>query len=234
MKLVNPELSGLLDLTDANTLMSARNRTSLYRQARTVLDNGIPGDFVEIGVHRGGSAAVLAHLLKDHPERTLHLFDRWGDLPQPTANDGHRQREYARENIPEKLAVLKGGAPLKAAKTIIEQTVGFDRAVYYQGWYEDTFPAYSGGKIAFASVDCDYYESVKLALSFLRLNASPGICIVNDDYDSWPGAKIATDEFIDDYGGDIRRTGLGPAEIRLDWRDSTAPAGFSSKTALTL
>lgn len=216
MKLANPELSRLLDLTDAFTLMSARNRTSLYRRAKWILDRGIPGDFIEIGVHRGGSAAILAQLLKDHPDRTLHLFDRWGDLPEPTANDGYRQDEYARANIPEKLAELEGGVPLKATKAIIEEGVGFDRVVYYEGWYEETFPTYAGGKLAFASLDCDYYESVKLALTFLRVNASPGICIVNDDYDAWPGAKTATDEFLGRYGGSVRRTGLGPAEIYLD------------------
>ena len=215
MKLVNPELARLLDLTDGYTLMSARNRTTLYRQARSVLERGTSGDFVEIGVHRGGSAAILAHLLKDHPGRTLHLFDCWGDLPEPTAKDGYRREQYARQNIPEKLAELKDDAPLKATEKVIEQ-VGYGRAVYYQGWYEESFPTYSGGKIAFVSLDCDYYESVKLALSFIRANAAQGICIVNDDYDAWPGAKIATDEFVTEFGGSIRRTGLGPAEICLD------------------
>ncbi len=215
MKMVNPELARLLDLTDGYTLVSSRNRTSLYRKAKAVLEKGTQGDFVELGVHRGGTAAVLAYLLKDHPDRTLHLFDRWGDLPEPTAKDGYRREQYARQNIPEKLATLKDNAPLKATKTVIEQLVGYDRAVYYQGWYEDTLPTYSGRKIAFVSLDCDYYESVKLALSFIRANAAPGICIVNDDYDAWPGAKIATDEFVREFGGSVRRTGLGPADVYL-------------------
>ena len=216
MKMVNPELARLLDLTDGYTLVSSRNRTSLYRKAKAVLEKGTPGDFVELGVHRGGTAAVLAYLLKDHPDRTLHLFDRWGDLPEPTAKDGYRKEQYARQTIPEKLGTLKDNAPLKATKTVIEQLVGYDRAVYYQGWYEDTLPTYSGRKIAFVSLDCDYYESVKLALSFIRANAAPGICIVNDDYDAWPGAKIATDEFVREFGGTVRRTGLGPADVYLN------------------
>ena len=220
VKVVNRDLAQLLDKTDKYTLVTARSRTTLYREAHGVIRRGVPGNFIELGVHRGGSAAVLAHVLKGQPERHLHLFDRWGDLPEPTAEDGHRATEYAKDNIPEKLAYLRDDPPLPAAKRVIEELVGFpkDRVHYYPGWYDDTLQQYPGGPIAFASVDCDYYESVKPALAFIERFASPGAVIIIDDYGTWPGARRAVHEWLDAKPGRatigvLRR--MGNAVIRL-------------------
>ncbi|MFL6743234.1 MAG: TylF/MycF/NovP-related O-methyltransferase [Sphingomicrobium sp.] len=196
----NPALAAVLRETDAFTLVPARSRVTLARAAREVVDKRVPGDFVEFGVHRGGTAAVLAALLKDQPGRTLHMFDRWGDLPEPSAADGAQAQRYARANSPEKLRDLVDDPPLDAARELIERRIGFGRTRYYQGWYEDTLLAYAGAPIAFASVDCDYYESVKPVLEFIRDHASPGAMMLVDDYQGeWVGAKRATDEFCERY-----------------------------------
>lgn len=210
-----PRLASLLDISDPYTLISPRNRTTIYRAAQEALQAGIPGDFVEIGVHRGGSAAVIAGLLQNCSDRRLHLFDRWGDLPETSESDGFRQEEYARVNIADKLDDLVRNPPLNSAREVIEGKVGFERAIYWQGWFHETFPRYDGQPIAFASVDCDYYESVKYTLDFVREHSSSGCCVVIDDYDPWPGAKLATDEFAARHGLRVERTWLGPAILRL-------------------
>ena len=219
LKLANPRLARLLQQTDPHTLLTARNRTTLYREGLRTLRNSVPGAFVEIGVHRGGSAGVLAQLLKDRPDRELHLFDRWGDLPDPTAEDGIRGEEYRKDRIQDKLAWLREDSPLDATRQIVEGVIGFpsERLRYHQGWYDDTLKKYDGGPIAFASLDCDYYESVKLALAFTAEHASPGAVVIIDDYGSWPGAKTAVHEWID--AGNRRATlhtmRTGPAILRL-------------------
>jgi len=213
--LVAPELYRLLQTTDGFTLAPRRNRVTLWREARRILKRGVPGDFVEIGVHRGGTAGVLAHLLKREP-RTLHLFDRWGDLPEPTAEDAFTADEYRKDRIPEKLADLVSGPPLPDTKQLLHDVLGFpiDRTRYYQGWFSETFPAYDGGKIAFASVDCDYYESVRDALDFLAPLLSSGATIVLDDYGTWPGARAAADEWLGPRKADLYVMPTGPAVIR--------------------
>lgn len=215
LAVTEPELTRLLRIGDGYTLMSARNRTTLYREARAVLEAGVPGDFVEIGVHRGGSAAVLAGALAHETGRRLHLYDRWGDLPEPSVEDGIKQTEYARANIAEKLAELEGSAPFHATREIIEQKLGFERAVYWPGWYDETFARYDGAPIAFASVDCDYYNSVAQALRFVRTHAAPGCRIVLDDYGTWPGARQAADEFAAEAGVPVIPTPMGTALIHL-------------------
>ncbi len=208
-------LAKLIRIGDDYTLMSARKRTTLYREGQGVLHDGVPGAFVEIGVHRGGSSIILAGLIDADAGRSLHLFDRWGDLPEPSLEDGLKKTEYSRNNIPEKLEALKVDDPLVATKKVLEQNLGFRRAEYHQGWYDDTLPNYNGGPIAFASIDCDYYDSVVLALDFVKRHASPDCRIVLDDYDDWPGAKQAGDEFVARNGIALTRTGLGAAVIRL-------------------
>ena len=196
----NPNLSSVLDATDPFALAPSRSRVTLARVAHEVLDRKVPGDFVEFGVHRGGTAGVLASILRTEPGRTLHLFDRWGDLPEPTEEDGKQKEGYARANIPDKLADLRTRPPLDSTRNLMER-MQFDRVKYYRGWYDDTIATYSGEPIAFASVDCDYYNSVKLVLEFIRDHASPGCVILVDDYgDEWPGAIQATDEFCDRHG----------------------------------
>jgi O-methyltransferase len=201
LALTNPRLSSVLRETDAFTLVPARSRVTLARAAQNVLDRHVPGDFVEFGVHRGGTAAVLAALLlRAETGRTLHLFDRWGDLPEPSSEDGAQKQRYARANIPEKLRDLINHPPLDSTRQLMA-SIGFEALRYYQGWYDDTLPAYEGRPIAFASVDCDYYKSVRLVLDFIHARASPGCIILVDDYgDEWPGAKQATDEFCLQHG----------------------------------
>jgi O-methyltransferase len=221
MRLVNPELARLLHVTKRYSLLSARNRTTLYREGRAVLRRGVAGDFLEIGVHRGGSAGVLAYLVRGLAHRNLHLFDRWGDLPDPTAQDGHRFDEYRRDRIADKLADLRDNPPLAAARRVIEDLIGFppERLHYYPGWYSETFGQYSGGPIAFASLDCDYYESVKLALSFIDRHAAPAATVVADDYGSWPGARLAIDDWLETTSRRVRVHRLRTGPVVLRFRD---------------
>lgn len=128
-------------------------------------------------------------------------------------------RSTARTASPNKLADLRDNPPLADAKRLIEEKIGFprERLHHYPGWYAETLADYSGGPIAFASLDCDYYESVKLALDFIDHHAAPSATIVADDYGGWPGAKAAIDEWL---AGTLRKVRIhplrtGPAVMRL-------------------
>jgi hypothetical protein len=220
LQFVRPHAARLIRTAKPYTLMSSRNLTTLLREGTRTLRRGVEGDFVEIGVHRGGSASVLAQLIKQDPGRHLHLFDRWGDLPEPTERDGDKFDEYRKDRIPDKLADLRDNPPLAATKQLIEGAIGFpvERLHYYAGWYSDTLAEYAGGPIAFASLDCDYYESVKLAFDFVERHAAQRATIVADDYGSWPGARAAINEWLAETPRKARIYPLrtGPAVIRLE------------------
>ena len=50
--------------------------------------------------------------------------------------------------------------------------------------------------VAFAHIDVDWYEPVKVSLERIFPYLSAGGCIVLDDYHDWGGCKKATDEFL--------------------------------------
>ena len=217
--LIRPELARIVRAVRPFTLMSARNLAILQREGQRILAAGIKGHFMEIGVHRGGSAAILAELIQHQPDRHLHLFDRWGDLPDPTEQDGFRAEEYRKDRIAGKLAKLRSERPLTAAKHVIEEVVRFpsERVHYHPGWYSETLEQYSGGPIAFASLDCDYYESVRLALDFIDRHAAAAATIVVDDYGFWPGVRPAIEEWAAQTRRNVHVQPLvtGPAVLRL-------------------
>jgi hypothetical protein len=70
--------------------MTSRERAfSLYQAVKYIIKAGIPGDFVECGVWRGGSAMIIAHtLLKlKIQDRKIYLYDTFKGMSQPSEED---------------------------------------------------------------------------------------------------------------------------------------------------
>src|SRR6201991_5193853 len=65
-----------------------------------------------------------------------------------------------------------------------------------KGLFEDTWPKFSTGAVAFAHIDCDWYDPVKFCLEAVDAKMPVGGIIVLDDYYDYGGAREATDEFL--------------------------------------
>ena len=152
--------------------------------------------------------------------RTLHLFDRWGDLPGPTAEDGEVGAAFDRDHVQRAREDLRASNPRAAAARLLVDELGLhpDRVVFHQGWFEKTFPAYDGGPIAFAHVDADWYESMSLAFDFLDQHLAEQATVVVDDLGDWPGVAIALAEFRESIGSvDLEvLNGQGVVKVRRD------------------
>jgi hypothetical protein len=120
---------------------------------------------------------------------------------------------YARENIPGKLAELQRSDPRRACARLLHDRAGIhpDRVVYYQGWFDDTFPSYSGHPIVLAHLDTDYYESTRSALAFVRREAAQRCFVVVDDYREWEGVRKAVDDFARRSGTPVQPLGANSA-----------------------
>jgi len=155
----------------------------------------VEGDVVECGVSMG-HGALLFSLLGEYAgiNRIYYGFDSFEGFPDPIDKDGLtpiKGRGFW-ANPPE--AVLKvlrdGRLPEDAIR---------DRIRLVKGWFDVTLPKYEG-KIALLHLDCDLYESYKLALEQFYDKVQPGGVILFDEYhdDRWPGATKAIDEFFAD------------------------------------
>jgi O-methyltransferase len=144
----------------------------------------LPGDLVECGVFRGGTALLEARTLaaaEEGTSRRLHLFDSFqgmpgGVSPAESFRPGHLGRTSA-----------AGVRRLLAAYPFVQLHVGF---------IPDTFAGLGLGPVAWAHVDLDLYQATRDAIAFLYPRLVPGGFLIFDDYGfpSCPGARRAVDE----------------------------------------
>lgn len=179
-----------------------------YSAVEYIVKSGIPGDFAECGVFRGGSSMALAlTLLKmQDTSRKLYLYDTYAGMPKPTEKDKDIHRDY-------KLAFktwekgLKDGynewryAPLEEAKKNMFST-GYpqENMIFVKGKVEDTIPGTIPSKIAILMLDTDFYESTYHELKHLFPILSKGGILIFDDYGSWTGEKEAADRYFSEMG----------------------------------
>jgi O-methyltransferase len=161
---------------------------SLFRLARMVVREGVPGDIVECGVAQGGTAALLGTAVRQ-TSRTLWLYDSFEGLPVPESVDGPVARQYVGDCR---------GTLDEVKMTLARAGVLGERTRLVKGWFQDTLPNAEVSQIALLHIDGDWYRSVRVCLESLYDRVAPGGVVVLDDYGYWPGCRLATDEFLRD------------------------------------
>ena len=173
----------------------------LWDSCKQVLDQNVPGCFVECGVWKGGSSAMIALAILDaKQQRPLHLFDSFEGLPEPTEKDGELAPNYSGGRIDGKLSPINQcRSELQEVRKLILDKINLPEklAHFHVGWFQDTVPlaARNLGPIALLRLDGDWYDSTKICLEHLYPLLSPGGVIILDDYFAWEGCRKATDEY---------------------------------------
>ena len=213
---MEPEFLDLYEKAAPFTMTSVERMYALHTAVRHVVAQGIPGDFVECGVWRGGSAMMIAQTLAQLGEtsRRLHLFDTFAGMTRPEdvdrrGKDGSetlsRWEEFQRDDHNE-----WAYAPLDEVKTNMATTrLPAASIVYVEGEVETTLPDQAPDAIALLRLDTDWYRSTAHELEHLYPRLSPGGILIIDDYGSFEGAKKAVDEYFAGLGG-------GPYLQRID------------------
>jgi O-methyltransferase len=177
---------------------------ALYDAVAYVVARQVPGDIVECGTARGGSAALMGLALKRlQAQRTLWGFDTFAGIPPATEADP--DFEIARLYTGDFRAEQADVEVLLRRLGVLAQTQ------LVKGLFQDTVPLAAVGAIAVLHLDGDWYESVKVCLDHLYDRVSPGGVVQVDDYGHWQGARKAVDEFMN------RRR----LQARLRWIDYT-------------
>lgn len=152
----------------------------LHQLASTAPDDG--GSIVEMGVHRGVTAAVL---LGANNWSEYWGYDSFEGLSSPVDSDG----DYW----------SKGD--LSVSKSVAEAHLApfAHRTHLVQGWIPDCFTTSAGpDRISLAHIDVDIYEPTLASLRYCDERARRGTVVVCDDYgfSTCPGARRAVDEFV--------------------------------------
>lgn len=165
---------------------------------------GVAGSFVEFGVALGGSSIVIAKAAQKSG-RAFHGFDVFGMIPPPTANDS--------EDVIERYRVIKdgqsqgiGGDDYYGYRKDLLSDVRASIARFglsesgslrlHKGLFEETWPTSGISSVAFAHIDCDWFDPVTYCLDALLPVLSVGGAIVLDDYNDYESCRRATDEFL--------------------------------------
>ena len=146
----------------------------------------IPGDIIEFGSYRGGSALFMARLLRAWGStKKVFACDTFEGMP-PTDRDidMHSKGDFA-------------DATLEEVKQARDAEGLSDQLVLVKGLFEETLPTLRQGRtFALAHVDCDICEPIKYVLREIDDYLSPGAYVVFDDplFSSCLGAMEACEE----------------------------------------
>ncbi|MCC3529185.1 MAG: class I SAM-dependent methyltransferase [Microcoleus sp. PH2017_21_RUC_O_A] len=186
----------ILSIVRPYTLLSESRLFSLYCLTKQICVEDLPGNFVECGTCKGGSAALIAFVIKHYSRRprVLYAFDTFEGMPAPTEIDKH-------QGIPGNLTNF-GEGTLQAAISenldkICELLQVTDIVVPVKGLFAETLPKYKPaiGSIAFLHADGDWYESTMDIFNTLYDSVIASGLIQIDDYGHWEGCKQAIHDF---------------------------------------
>lgn len=95
---ISPEFRRVWELVSPFTMTSPERGYALWSAVNHVVDNDIPGVFVECGVWKGGSAMLMAlALLERRVSRDIFLFDTFEGMTEPSDADRDLNGVAARE-----------------------------------------------------------------------------------------------------------------------------------------
>jgi hypothetical protein len=199
---VVPEDIALVREVQPYTMTCPEKIFALMDAIRYISRNRIEGDVVECGVWRGGSmmAAARTLLQLEDTRRTLYLYDTFGGMPEPSERDFDYGGTPAGARL-EAEAGVQAYAPLDQVKKAMKST-GYpsDKICYVIGKVEETLPAKAPDRIALLRLDTDWYESTRHELVHLFPRLSLGGVLIIDDYGSWEGCRLASDEYFSQTG----------------------------------
>jgi O-methyltransferase len=173
--------SEVYSLVAPSTIVSIDRCYTLWTLAHQALN--APGEFVECGVYKGGTARLLAEIVaRRGKSRRLHLFDTFHGMPETGEADLHSQGDFV-------------DTSLESVKCVVGHS---SLVCYHAGQMPETFKGSEDIRVAFAHVDVDIFQSVLDCSSFIYPRLVPGGIIVFDDYGfpTCPGARKAVDSFF--------------------------------------
>jgi O-methyltransferase len=171
-----------------------------------VIRLGIPGDFIETGVWRGGASILAATIFKAYGQncpslhcRRVFVADSFAGIPPVNvAKYPADAAHVGSDNLP----ILRDNSEDRVKATFSRFGVLSDSVHWLKGWFKDTLPPARSAftSLAVMRLDGDTYESTWQALENLYDRVSPGGFVIVDDYTDWVGCRLAVDEFRSKVG----------------------------------
>lgn len=161
----DPGFCELYEKIREHTLVDRVRCHSLHLLAGQVRD--LEGDVLEIGVWRGGTAAILASNL---PDKTVFLADTFEGVIKSSDWEHYRDRAHDDTSIP-------------IVEDLLGRRLGLANHRILKGVFpDDTGPEVAGRRWSLVHIDVDVYLSARDAFHAVWRHVVPGGVVVFDDY----------------------------------------------------
>jgi Macrocin-O-methyltransferase (TylF) len=184
--------------SQAPSMIGAKRMENVRSECERVLAAGIPGDFMETGVWRGGACIMMRAVLRAYgvADRRVIAADSFAGFPAPSpgvaADASFHLHAYDDFAVP--LAQVKAAF---ARYGLLD-----DQVVFLEGLFKDTLPSAPVERLGVLRLDGDMYESTMDGLANLYHKLSPGGTLIADDYFLFECQRRAVDEFRAAHGID--------------------------------
>ena len=186
------------------TMTSVARLVNTLKACKYVVQNNIPGDFVECGVWRGGHGILAKKIFERMgSSKKVWMFDTFEGMAEPTEYDVNAKTK-------EKALIKYQGknkgthvdwcyASLEDVKKCCQVSgIDINSINFIKGDVCNTLndPANRPDNIAVLRLDTDWYKSTKAELEWLYPNLSNSGVLIIDDYGHWQGSRKAVDEYF--------------------------------------
>jgi hypothetical protein len=174
----------------AHTMIGKARMRNIRQSAFHVVGRGVPGDFVETGVWRGGACIYMRGILRalGSTDRVVWAADSFDGLPPPNAVKYPADAPSGLHEF-HQLAVSLDEVKANFSKYGLLD----DQVRFLRGWFRDTLPVAPIEQISVLRLDGDLYESTMDALTALYDKVSPGGVVIVDDYNIVPCRQAVAD-----------------------------------------
>lgn len=209
----------------APSMIGARRMRNLRRECERVLNEQVPGDFMETGIWRGGASIMMRAVLAAYgvTDRRVIGADSFDGFPVPSKDVPADAGSFLQDR-PEFSVSLE-----EVEATFTRYGLLDEQVVLLKGLFKDTLPTAPVDALAVLRLDGDMYESTMDGLLNLYGKVSMRGSVIVDDYYLFEAQRRAVDEFrarngitdaihkIDDFGGYWVKRSSGDD---LHWRNS--------------
>ncbi|MFT5200874.1 MAG: O-methyltransferase [Candidatus Aldehydirespiratoraceae bacterium] len=191
----------------AETMVGQQRLADVRACVDSVMADGVPGDFIETGVWRGGVTILMRGMLEawGDTDRRVWVADSFQGLPAPDAAAFPQDIGHDMSDVPT-LAVSADQVRANFARYGLLD----DRVQFLEGWFRDTLPTAPVEQLAILRLDGDMYESTMDALEALYPKLSVGGYVIVDDYGAWEPCRQACTDYRE-------RHGITDEIVSIDW-----------------
>lgn len=181
----------------AHTMIGMARLSELEHCIGQILVDGVPGDFLEAGVWRGGAAIFMRGMLEVHgiQDRDVYLADSFRGFPEPDYD------RYPREQFIEQFRAVELAVPRAEVERNFSLYGLMDEHVkFIEGYFEHSLRSLPFERLALLRIDADLYASTTQVLEALYPRLSVGGYVIVDDYGYHEACRSAVADFRERHG----------------------------------